>query len=319
MGYNKERYRTLKNMAYFLSLGVWYLFSLLPFWVHYLFSDLIYLLLYHVIGYRKAVVRKNLHDSFPEKSEEELMKLEHDFYHYFCDLMVESIKLMTISRKELRKRMVFKGTDITDQITREGQSCIAYMGHLGSWEWVTSVPLWLPSDVQSGQIYHPMENYVFDCLLLRLRQRLGSVSISMSDVLRKMVEFKRSGKKVVVGFISDQKPFWTNIHHWVNFLNHDTPVLTGTERIARMMDYAVLFLDIRRVKRGYYEAEIKLITRHPKELEEYALTDIYFEMLEQSIRRAPELWLWSHDRWSRTREEFNEHYEVVNGKVIRKK
>ena len=147
---------------------------------------------------------------------------------------------------------------------------------------------------------------------------MGAECIAMADTLRKILEYRKAGQPIIVGYISDQVPFWTSIHHWVNFLNHDTPVLTGTERIVRKVNHAVLFLDIHRVRRGYYEAEIKLITREPQKMGEYEITDTYFKMLEQSIRMAPEFWLWSHNRWKRTREEFNERFEVINGKVIPK-
>jgi KDO2-lipid IV(A) lauroyltransferase len=183
---------------------------------------------------------------------------------------------------------------------------------------VTSLPFWITPEAHCAQIYHPIENKAFDKLFLRLRQRLGAECIAMQDTLRKVVEYRRKNTPVVIGFISDQKPHWVNIHHWVDFLHHDTPVLTGTERIVRKMNYAVFFLDIRRVRRGYYEAEIKLITREPQKMKDYEITDIYFKMLEQSICQSPDMWLWSHNRWSRTREEFNERFEVIDGKVIAK-
>ena len=306
------------KILYYIVLSVWYLLSLLPMKVHYFISDLMFILLYRLIGYRKQVIRQNLQASFPEKSEEELRKIERGFYHFFCDYLVESVKLMTISTGNIRRRMVFKGTELVDELINSGQSCAIYLGHYCNWEWVTSLPLWVSPKAQCGQIYHPIENKDFDRLFLRSRQRLGAVCIPMADTLRKIVEYKKAGQPVVIGYISDQVPYWTNIHHWVDFLHHDTPVLTGTERIARKMDHAVFFLDVRRVRRGYYEAEIKLITREPQKKADYEITDIYYQMLEQSIRRAPEFWLWSHNRWKRTREEFNERFEVINGKVIPK-
>ena len=306
------------KILYYIVLSVWYLLSLLPMKVHYFISDLMFILLYRLIGYRKQVIRQNLQVSFPEKSEEELRKIERGFYHFFCDYLVESVKLMTISTENIRRRMVFKGTELVDELINSGQSCAIYLGHYCNWEWVTSMPLWVSPKAQCGQIYHPIENNDFDRLFLRSRQRLGAVCIPMADTLRKIVEYKKAGQPVVIGYISDQVPYWTNIHHWVDFLHHDTPVLTGTERIARKMDHAVFFLDVRRVRRGYYEAEIKLITREPQKKADYEITDIYYQMLEQSIRRAPEFWLWSHNRWKRTREEFNERFEVINGKVIPK-
>lgn len=318
MGYNKERYKTLKHMAYRLALCGWYLLSLMPLWVHYLLSDLLYIIVYRLIGYRKKVVRSNLKTSFPEKTEKELLQIEKGFYHFLGDYLAESVKLMSISKKNLKKRLVFKGTELVDKCVHEGQSCAVYLGHYCNWEWITSLPLWVTPKAQCGQLYHPLENTVADLLFLRLRQRLGALCIPMNDTLRKLLQFRQQGQPVVIGYISDQKPYWTNIHHWVDFLHHDTPVLTGTERIARKMNHAVFYMDVRRIRRGYYEAEFKLITREPQQMPEFQLTDIYYQMLEESIRRAPEFWLWSHKRWSRTREEFNENWEVVNGKVVPK-
>lgn len=306
------------KIVYYLVTAGWYLLSLLPFWMHYLLSDLLYVILYRMIGYRKTVVRSNLATSFPEKSEAELRKIERDFYHFFGDYIAESVKLMTISRWNLKKRLVFKGTDVVNEVIESGQSCAVYMGHYCNWEYVTSLPLWVTPKAHCGQIYHPIENKDFDRLFLRLRQRQGSLSIPMQDTLRRLLEYRKEKQETIIGFISDQKPHWVNIHHWVDFLHHDTPVLTGTERIVRKLNYAAFYLDMHRVRRGYYEAEFKLITRQPQEMGDYELTDAYFVMLEASIRRDPAFWLWSHNRWSRTREEFNERFEVIDGKVVSK-
>ena len=306
------------NILYYPLLAIWYLLSLLPLRVHYVISDGMYLMLYRLLGYRRKVVRVNLRNAFPEKSEKELQRIERGFYHFFCDYLAESVKLMTISRENLRRRMVFKGTDIVDEVIEDGQSCAVFLGHLCNWEWVTSLPLWVTPKAQCGQIYHPIENHTFDRLFLRLRQRLGAVCIPMKDTLREIISYRRKNQPVVIGYIADQKPHWVNIHHWLDFLHHDTPVLTGTERIVKKVNHAVFFLDVRRVRRGYYEATFKLITREPPKMPDYEITDAYFRLLEDSIRRAPEFWLWSHDRWKRTREEFNERFEVIDGKVIAK-
>ena len=306
------------KLLYYIVFAVWYVFSLLPLRIHYVLSDLLFWLLYGVVGYRKAVIRKNLRESFPEKSEEELRKIARGYYHFFCDYIVETIKMMTISKENIRRRLTFKGTELVDEIVESGQSCAVYLGHLCNWEWVTSLPLWVTPKAQCGQIYHPLENKEFDRLFLYSRQRFGATCIAMQDTLREIVNYRSKNQPVVIGYISDQVPFWTNIHHWVDFLHHDTPVLTGTERIAKNVNHAVFFLDVHRVRRGYYEAEFKLMTREPQKMDDFEITDIYFKLLEESIRRAPEFWLWSHNRWKRTREEFNERFEVVNGKVIPK-
>ena len=306
------------KILYYIVLTVWYLLSLLPLRLLYVLSDCLFVLIYYVIGYRKKVVRENLSSSFPEKSAEELRKVERGFYHFFCDYLVESLKMMTISSEQQKKRMQFEGVELIEQCVKEGQSVAMYLGHYCNWEWVSSFPLWLTEKVQCGQIYHPIENKDFDRLFLRSRQRQGALCIPMQDTLRKILEFRRAGQPIVVGYIADQKPHWVNIHHWVDFLHHDTPVLTGTERIVRKVNHAVVYLDMQRVRRGYYKGVLHLITREPGKLAEFELTDIYYCYLEASIRRAPEFWLWSHKRWARTRQEFNERFEVVDGKVIAK-
>ena len=306
------------KILYYIIQAVWYVFSLLPMRVHYVISDLMFWLLYKLVGYRRNVVRKNLTESFPEKSEEELRRIERGFYHFFCDYLVETVKLMTISREEMKRRVVFKHAELVDEIMGSGQSIALYLGHYCNWEWVSSIPLWVNPNAWCGQVYHPLENKDFDKLFLKIRERMGANCIAMQDTLREVVKHKRENQPIIIGYISDQVPYWTNIHHWVNFLHHDTPVLTGTERIVHRMGHAVLYLDIQRVRRGYYEAEFKLVTRDSQKMKDFELTDLYFEMLEKSIRRSPEFWLWSHNRWKRTREEFDERFEVVNGKVIPK-
>ncbi len=303
------------KLLYYLTYATLWLLSLLPLRALYVLSDLIYLLVYHVAGYRKHLVRRHLADSFPEKSEAERRRIERAFYRWFCDYLVETVKLLTISHSQIRRRMVFKGTEIIDEIVESGQSCALYLGHYCNWEWITSMPLWVSPKAQCGQIYHALENADFDRIFLTLRQRMGAVCIPMAETLRRLAAYRQQKQPVVIGYISDQVPFWNNIHHWLTFLHHDTPVLTGTERLARTAGHAVLYVDITRPRRGYYEAEIKLIARDPRQTKDYELTDAYFRMLEASIRRAPQYWLWTHNRWKRSHEEFNIRYDEQTGRV----
>jgi len=306
----------MNKVLFHFVRGLWFLLSLLPFCVHYLLSDIIYLIIYKLAGYRIKVVRGNLEASFPEKSEAELRLIERRFYQCLCDYFVETVKMRTMTERQMRRHMVFKGTEAVSQCVAEGQSCAVYLGHLFNWEWITSLPLWIDERAHCGQLYHALESPLFDELLLRLRQRWGAECIALTDILRKTVEYRRAGQSTVLGYIGDQVPHWNNIHHWCQFLNHDTPVMTGTERIARKNRQALFYMNLSRTRRGYYEVELQLITRHPEELGEFEATDIYFDLLEKNIRRQPELWLWSHNRWKRTREEFNRRFEVVDGRVI---
>ena len=163
------------KLLFYFFFAIFYTLSLLPLRVHYFISTLLYFLLRYVFRYRLKVVRRNLATSFPEKSETQLRRIERAYYRFFCDYLVESIKLLTISPEEIKRRLVFKGTEAVNQCVEEGQSCAVYLGHYCNWEWITSLPLWVTPKAQCGQIYHPIENKDFDQLFLRLRQRLGSV------------------------------------------------------------------------------------------------------------------------------------------------
>ena len=308
----------MNKILYYIVYAVWWLLSLLPMWLHYGLGSFLYIIIYKIAGYRVKVVRQNLRNSFPEKTEKELRSVERRFYHSLCDYFVETVKMMTMSEKQMRRRLEFKGTEAVNECVDEGQSCAEFLGHTFNWEWITSLPLWVSDKAQCGQLYHALENKNFDRLFLSIRQRWGAECIPVADILRKTVEYRRKNQPTVLGYISDQVPHWNNIHHWCQFMNQDTPVMTGTERIAKKNRQALFYLDVRRLRRGYYEAEFRLITRNPEELAEFEATDIYYRMLEDTIRRQPELWLWSHKRWKRTREEFNRRFKVVNGKVVPK-
>ena len=313
--------KVLNHIAYWALAGTWYALSLLPMWVHYLFSDILYLLVAHVLRYRHHVIWKNLSNAYPEKSEQERRWLQRQFYRHFCDILVETVKSATISRKNMMRRMTFKGADQVEEILNSGQSIALLLGHYGNWEWVTSFALWLPPlqhEAALGQIYHPLENSVFDRVVLKVRNRMGPVCVSTRDTLRWVIGNEREGRVTMLGYINDQVPTWHNIHHWLTFLNQDTPVFTGIERIARSRNQAVAYLDVKRVKRGHYECEMQVITCDPASMGEYELSDLYFNRMEQTINRAPQYWLWSHNRWKRTREEFDRRFEVINGRVIEK-
>ena len=314
--------KVLDNIAFWAIYGVWYALSLLPLWVHYVFSDILYVLTAFVLRYRRRVIWKNLTSSYPDKSEKELKKLQRQVYRHMCDLVAETVKYTTISRKNLMRRMTFTGCEQVAEILNSGQSIALLLGHYGNWEWVTSLALWLPPvqrDVILGQLYHPLRNKVMDRVVLKMRNRMGPVCIPKNESLRWLISNKQQGIVTMVGYINDQVPKWENIHHWVKFLNHeDTPVFTGIERITRQQNQAAVYLDVKCPRRGYYECEFQVITREPKSLGEFELTDIYFACFEQTINRAPQYWLWSHNRWKRTKQEFERRFKVVNGRVVEK-
>lgn len=294
------------DILYHAVFAIWYAISLLPLCILYLLSDGLYFMVYYIARYRRHLVRKNLCSSFPNKSEKDIIKIEKEFYAWFCDYVVESVKLLSISRRQMERRMVFKGVERVKRSIRDGKSCAVYLGHYCNWEWVTSLPLAMDDEALCGQIYHKLENNVFDRIFLKLRGRLGATSISMEETLRRILEYRDEGKRMVIGFIADQVPTWNSIHLWTDFLHHDTPVFTGTERIARKCGFDVYYLKLQRKRRGYYEAEFLLITDDIDKCPTNSVTEEYFKMLEDTITAAPAFWLWSHNRWKRTRDKWKE-------------
>ncbi len=311
MGYNKERYPRLKNIAYHILFVVWYVVSCLPLWILYRISDILFIILCYVVRYRRKVVHENIKSSYPNLSSGQRWLIERRFYLHFCDLFVETIKYFSISEKEIRKRMRFKGADLVEQSAENGKTCGIFLGHYANWEWTASMPLWVnPEKCLCAQLYHPMENLVTDRLIGHLRHRWGGANINAEHSIRELVRYRQQGKPLVIGFVADQAPVYDNIHYWTNFLNHpDTPVFTGGEKIMQKFNMDVYYLDIRRIKRGYYEAEYKLITTEPQKYKEFELTEIYTRMMEETINRDPSYWLWSHKRWKRTKEGYLEKYQ----------
>ena len=294
------------KITYYFAYALWYLLSLLPLWLLYFVSDLLFFPTYYLARYRRKIVRRNLTGSFPEKDLKEIVRIEKRFYHFFCDYIVETIKLFSMSEEQMKRRMVFKGVDhIVSAMEKEDKNfCFVYLGHYCNWEWIASLPYWCPDDVKCGQIYHPLYNKAFDRLFLRLRNQFGGECIAMKETLRRIIEMKRAKQKCIIGFISDQAPKWNSIHHWCDFLHRETPVFIGTERIGKQVDALIYYADVKRTRRGYYLCEFKPLTHRPKEVPDYELTDRFTHLLEEMIKERPDFWLWSHKRWKRTKEEW---------------
>lgn len=298
------------KFVYHILFFLLYLLSLLPMRLLYLLSDCLFFPLFHIVKYRRKVVEKQLDECFPEKSMQERRAIERQFYHFFCDYLVEVIKLFSISKKEMMRRMKFVGIEQVREELKDKKFCFLYLGHYCNWEYIASLSYWLP-EIHCGQIYHRIYNQAFDELFLKLRGQFGGESILMKNTLRRILTLRGQEKKVMIGFIADQLPKWENMHHWTTFLNHDTSFFIGAERIAKQVDAALYYVDVERVKRGYYQVRFRLMTLHPKEFPDYELTDQYARLLEESICRQPAYWLWTHKRWKRTKEEWLKRQQEV--------
>ena len=291
----------MKHWQYLPVQGLLYIISLMPFWVLYGIADFIFVLVYYVVRYRRKIVAKNMRESFPEFSDKELKKIARKFYRNFADYIVETIKLNHISDEEIKRRMVFKNMDIIDRLFDEKRSIAAYFSHCGNWEWVPSITLWsrhtTGKDVEFCQVYRPLKNKWYDEYMLRLRSRFNSLSFKKKTVLRDLLLLRRREMPSITGFMSDQKPSKGDESHIVKFLNHPSAVITGTEQVARKLDMAVVYFDMHKLSRGYYELEVKLITDNTSTMEPMAITDAYVKLLEETIKRNPSIWLWTHNRW----------------------
>lgn len=288
--------------------------------VLYVLSDILYIMVYCIAHYRRDVVRHNLATSFPSKSEHELRSIEHRFYHWLCDQMVETVKLFSISEGQMRQRMRFEGTEQIEDDIRHGRSITVYLGHYCNWEWISSLPLHISKEVMLAQLYHTLESPVMNRLFLYTRERFNAHSLEMKEAFGILRNWKKEGKLSITGYIADQSPGFSSMHYWPQFLNHDTPAYTGPERIARILDTSVYYIDIIRPRRGYYVARVVKICTDTKELPKFAITEQYYRLLELSIRQHPEYWLWSHNRWKRSRRDFIDCYpkEAERKRILNK-
>ena len=302
-----------------LVYAFFYMLSLLPMWVLYRLADVGYLLIYYVLKYRRGIVRQNIVSSFPEKTNSEIVNIEKQFYRWFADYFLESIKLLSISRKQLAKRLTIINADLIENDFKEGTHVAAILGHYCNWEWLSAVTIGLPQNRVVALVYKPIKNKIINHLFYCLRSSQGGVPVAKNDILRALVKYKKQQTMTLFGYIADQSPRWQNIHLWLPFLHHQTPVFTGSERIMRKMNNAVYYAEMSRPKRGYYTCTFRLITKEPNSLPENDITRRFFEMLEVSIKTQPHLYLWTHNRWKRTKEEFDARFKVENGKVVERR
>jgi KDO2-lipid IV(A) lauroyltransferase len=286
------------TLGYFVALPFIYGISLLPFPLLYLLSDGIYVLIYKVLGYRKEVVMNNLRNSFPEKDEAELKAIASKFYQWFCDLTLETLKTLTISPEEVRKRVEFKGKDILQQYAREKRSVILVLGHYGNWE-LAGARYSQERDIpQLHVIYHPLANARFDRLMHHMRTRHGTRLYTMRETSKAMIRDR--DLLTATAFIADQTPSPERAY-WMTFLNQDTPVFQGTEGLARKLDKPVIYISITRPERGYYCMSMETLVADPTRTTDGEITEVHTRRLERDIRKYPELWLWTHRRWKHTR------------------
>ena len=274
-----------------------YLISILPFWVLQIKAYGLYLIVYYVIGYRKKVVVTNLKNAFPEKSQAEIKTITAQFYLHFCDIIFETLKLLTISQTEFKKRFVFDESALKTfaYFEEKDQSVIGVMGHCGNWEWgAIAYPAYF-NHLITG-VYHPLSNKNVDQLVLKLRSGFGGNIIPMSRVYKELLTLRQKNIPTLLGLIADQAPPPENAY-WTIFLNQDTAVFYGAEKFAKKFNYPVVYVPVIKNKRGYYTLSAVVITDDPAKMHEGLISELHTKELEKNIIAQPYAWLWSHRRW----------------------
>jgi len=237
----------------------------------------------------------NLRNSFPEKSNKNIRIIARKFYRHFFDQVIESIALMHMSPKRILKHLTYKNPEIFEDLYKKNKGVILVAAHFGNWEWYISLQMLVSHKTLA--IYKQLNNKYFDRMYIKIRSRYGMTPIPMNSILRELINREQKNELTLTYSLGDQRPLFRHIQYWTRFLNQDTPVYLGTEKIARKMNLAVVFSKMRKIRRGFYEIEFIPLIENSQETKEHEITDKYLSILEKTINERPELWLWTHKRW----------------------
>jgi KDO2-lipid IV(A) lauroyltransferase len=291
------------TVGYYLFYAFNWVVTLLPLRILYIFSDIIFPFMYYFPGYRRNVVRTNLKNSFPDKSEKEIKLIEKKFYHHLCDLFMETFKLTHMSNEQLMQRIPLLNPELLDRLYNEGRDVVAVLGHFGNWEWMVSLPLFTKLHIVS--IYKPLRNKHFDNFMINSRSKTGMVLTPMQHIIREVINNRKNNVRSLYAFIADQAPPKGDIKFWTRFLNQDTPVYLGAEKVASKYDMAVIFFKVEKAGRGHYNFTAELLFEHSAGLPDHLITETHVKILEELIIANPEFWIWSHRRWKHKREDID--------------
>lgn len=285
----------MSTLAFWLLYPILWCLSMLPFPILYFLSDVCYLLVYRVFGYRTKTVRYNVRTAFPEMDEKALKNIEKKFYHHLCDIFIEMVKSMTISKKSLLKRYTFENPEVILQYDKADQSSVLMMGHYASYEWAFALQLYIKHPGYA--VYKKLSNKQFDDLAKKIRGRWNTFLLDSKTSLRAIKKIEDEGKTGCYGFAADQSPRMRRATFWTSFLGHELPFFTGAERTAKEFNLPVIFLAVDKVKRGHYHGTFHLLAEAPREFQDYEITSAFAKALEKQIRERPELYLWTHKRF----------------------
>lgn len=285
----------MKKIGFYIFYCINWIITLLPLRVLYIFSDLLYPGLYYFPSYRRKIVATNLKNSFPEKSAEELTIIEKKFYRHLADLFIETLKLTHLDNEQLKKRFTISNPELLEKLYESGRDLVVVHSHYNNWEWLVCLPLY--TKYKCVSIYKPLKDKLFNNFMNSLRSRNNMGLAPMTHIVRTIVGNRQKNVRALYGFIADQSPAKPYIEYWTTFLNQETPVYLGIEKIAKKFDMSVVFFNVQKIKRGYYNLTVELLFEQTKGLPEYLVTDTHVKRLEKLISEEPWYWIWTHRRW----------------------
>ncbi|MBP4141929.1 lysophospholipid acyltransferase family protein [Flavobacterium sp. I-SCBP12n] len=289
----------MQLLIFLLAFPLLWIISILPFRIFYWFSDFIYLLVYYVIGYRKKTVKENLALALPHLSDKERLIIEKKSYHHLCDLFLEMIKTMSISSEEMNKRFHITNIELVKEYEDKGKSTVLLASHYASWEWLLSINA--KTKFKGIGVYKKIANKYFDKLIRNIRSKYDAELVETKKTIPLMAENEKNGVLAMYGLASDQSPKMNRAFHWDKFMGIEVPVHTGAEMLSKKYDLNVLFVKVKKVKRGFYEATFIPITDNPRSIPDFKITDIFLREVEKQILEAPEYYFWTHKRWKHRR------------------
>ena len=289
----------MQFLVFIITFPFLWIISILPFRIFYWFSDFIYVIVYYIIGYRKKTVKENLAMALPHLSDKERLVIEKKSYHHLCDMFLEMIKTMTISADEMNKRFVVTNIELVKEFENKNKSTVLLASHYASWEWLLSFNA--KTNFKGVGINKKMDNKYFDKLIRDIRSKYNAELVETKKAIPLMAENQKNGILSMYGLASDQSPKLNRAFHWDKFMGVEVPVHTGAEMLAKKYDLTVLFVKVKKVKRGFYEATFVPITDNPRSIPDFEITNTFLREVEKQILEAPEYYFWTHKRWKHRR------------------
>ncbi|TDD97944.1 lysophospholipid acyltransferase family protein [Flavobacterium cellulosilyticum] len=289
----------MRFLVYLIAYPFLWCISMLPFRLLYFFSDFTYLIVYYIIGYRKTTVRENLALALPHLSDDERLLIEKKSFHHLCDMFLEMIKTLSISTKEINQRFVFTNIEIYKKLEAQEKSIALMIAHYGSYEWSISMNAYV--NFKGYAIYKQLKNPYFDKLVRSIRSKFKAKLITTKETIPLILKNNKNKKLSIYGFASDQSPRISSAFHWQKFMGIEVPVHTGAEMLSKKYNMNVVFLKVKKIKRGYYEGTFEVLSENAKEVPNYEITDKFLKLVEEQIYEAPEYYLWTHNRWKHRR------------------